>query len=386
LKSALDAAAAAVPRPDFIVIPGDFLAHHFDKSYAKVTGDTSPAGLLAFAVKTLAFVALELSSRFPDPPIFPALGNNDSGCGDYSVQPSGELLAAAARIFEPLAARRSAAPGFASSFAAGGHYTARLPIERPTTLVAIDSIVWSARYRAGCGAATPDADKAELAWLAASLESARAAGSSVWIMTHIPPGIDAFSTLTASGAPGGTCSKSPVSFYAAADTPAVLGLLQANAGTIALSLGGHTHADDFRLFPGGPGARPIPHKVAQALSPVFGNAPAFTVMSFDRATGAILDYTVTTLQTPAHDGGVTSGVWRAEYGFDAAYHQASFSGASLSAVADAVVAGGPAGAAYTAHLFGSGPENAVPAGSVRAYSCAIRNFTAESFTRCACAP
>lgn len=393
LKSALDAAAAAAPKPDFIVLPGDFLAHHFEDNHARAmgaSGDATPAAALAFAVKTLAFVALELSSRFPEPPIFPVIGNNDSGCADYSVQPSGEFLTAAARIFEPLVTRGtgqqptlpggSSAPGFAASFAAGGHYTAKLPIEHPTTLIAVDSVVWSSRYRTDCGS-RPDAGEAELAWLRASLESARAAGSSVWIAAHIPPGIDAFK---AAGS-GTACPASPTAFYAPAVAPAVLGLLQANAGTITLSLGGHTHADDFRLFPGGPGAPSIPHKVAPALSPVFGNAPAFTVMSFDRATGAIRDYTVTRLQAPAHDGGVTSAVWRPEYAFDEAYHQTGFTSASLSAVADAIAAGGAARDAYASHLQG-GSTNGISARAARAYACAIRNLTAESFTTCACAP
>jgi hypothetical protein len=127
LKSALDAALLAVPKPDFLVIPGDFLAHRFEQSFARATGDASPDGLLAFTAKTLQFLAMELSSRFPEPPIFPALGNNDSSDGDYRVQPSGPFLAAAAKAFEPLVDRRLAAPGFASSFAAWGHYTAKLP-------------------------------------------------------------------------------------------------------------------------------------------------------------------------------------------------------------------------------------------------------------------
>jgi hypothetical protein len=83
---------------------------------------------------------------------------------------------------------------------------------------------------------------------------------------------------------------------------------------------------------------------------------------------------------------VASGVWRPDYAFDEAYYQTGFSSASISAVADAIAAGGAARDAYAAHLRRSNSANGISAGAARAYSCAIRNLTAESFTTCACAP
>lgn len=83
LRSAGAAIQAAVPNPAFVVVTGDFLRHDFKATYKGIFGDTASAGAAAFADSTMAFMAHWISSLVPsDVPVYPSIGNNDSGCGD----------------------------------------------------------------------------------------------------------------------------------------------------------------------------------------------------------------------------------------------------------------------------------------------------------------
>jgi hypothetical protein len=271
--------------------------------------------------------------------------------------------------------RRGAASDFAASFAKAGHYTARLPMGRATTLVAFDSVVWSARYKDDCGSPSPRAGQDELDWLTTSLQAAKTAGASVWLASHIPPGVDVFKTLKANVL--AACPVSPVSFYAEPYTDAVLGVFATFSGTVTQSYGGHTHSDDFRLFPAGPGAPPIPHKVVPSITPLFGNAPGFLVMTFNRETGAVVDYALVALgPNPA-----TPQAWKPVYDFDAAYGQREISGVTMTEVRKAIDQ--PASLAHATYVQNS---NAASLGrdAWRGYACAMNNVTAASFAQCYC--
>jgi hypothetical protein len=45
-----------------------------------------------FIDKTITFLTQRIREQFPRIPIYPALGNADSYCGDYQLQPKGEFL------------------------------------------------------------------------------------------------------------------------------------------------------------------------------------------------------------------------------------------------------------------------------------------------------
>jgi hypothetical protein len=89
LKSALDNIQQRAPRADFIIISGDFLAHDFQESYAKLLPGSAPNSVNLFISKTIGFVTWMFRRRFPHTPVYPALGNNDSYCGDYQLEPAG---------------------------------------------------------------------------------------------------------------------------------------------------------------------------------------------------------------------------------------------------------------------------------------------------------
>lgn len=75
-----------------MILPGDFLTHDFRENYMLYASDKSDAAYRSFVLKTIRYVAMGLKARFPDVPVVATLGNNDSFCGDYQIEPSSEFL------------------------------------------------------------------------------------------------------------------------------------------------------------------------------------------------------------------------------------------------------------------------------------------------------
>jgi len=86
------------PRPDVVVITGDFLTHHFvDK--VRVSGKNESTATVA--LRTMRRVEQAFARAFPKAQFLITLGNNDDPCGDYRTAPT--------TIIEAVADGRSAA-------------------------------------------------------------------------------------------------------------------------------------------------------------------------------------------------------------------------------------------------------------------------------------
>jgi len=90
--------------------------------------------------KTIDFVIDQLDEAIAGVPVYVALGNNDSDCGDYKLDAHSAFLAAVgeevAKSF-PAAERK----GIVDSYAAGGYFSARLPMENARMLVLDDQFM-----------------------------------------------------------------------------------------------------------------------------------------------------------------------------------------------------------------------------------------------------
>ena len=92
-------------------------------------------------------------------------------------------------------------------------------------------------------------------------------------------------------------------------------LLRRYADTVVASFAGHTHMDDFRLIGDSHGRYGFT-LVTPAVSPIFGQNPAFRTVLYDTA-GGILDqttYDLTNLPEATATGSVPP-AWQAEYTF-----------------------------------------------------------------------
>ncbi|MCB1502097.1 MAG: metallophosphoesterase [Bauldia sp.] len=379
LRSAIGAIGAQAAAADFAIVGGDLLSHGFEDDTAKALG--VPLGSAAqreFAVRTTQFVAGALGAAFEGRPVIVALGNNDSDCGDYEIEPGGGYLAAIRETIRALAGPDRVAADFDATFAAGGYYALRHPTVAGTRILVINDVLWSERYRNACGADGLAAGHAEMAWLATTLDAMAEAGQRAWIVHHIPWGIDPYATLHAKAE---TCPARVVPFMQAEFADTFLALLRRHAGIIDVSLSGHVHFDDYRLLLDDTGAAASVDKVVPAISPIFGQNPAFQLFTYDRENGRLRDFsTVALMNLPALGPG--PGDWRETYVFTKAYDLPGFSAESVARLWNGLGQGGTRRTAYLAN-YNAGHGNLAQA-DLDAYACAIAALGRSGYAACLC--
>jgi sphingomyelin phosphodiesterase acid-like 3 len=99
LASSLKAMHAQAAGAHFITISGDLISHAFSCKWGIAMPNAKPAEYEAFVVKTLEYVLSAFRAEFPAAPVYAALGNNDSNCGDYKFDANSSFLAAASKAF-----------------------------------------------------------------------------------------------------------------------------------------------------------------------------------------------------------------------------------------------------------------------------------------------
>jgi sphingomyelin phosphodiesterase acid-like 3 len=390
LQAAMNAAHTQQPAPFFVTVSGDLMAHQFDCKFHTLDPKATEADYSAFAAKTVAFVAQMLTTTFPGAPVYLALGNNDSGCKDYDEDPSSAFLhadAVTAAAHNP--AERSA---ILASYSALGDMNVALPAPmQHTRLLVLQDIFESKKYAAcpgsnAVGNMTPA--ETQIAWLRAQLTTARAAHETVWIMAHIPPGIDAYSTFTKGG---DVCSGGKPEPFLNAE--ALADTIEAYGDIIHLTLFGHTHMDEMRLYQSAAG-KPIPGKLVPSITAVNGNNPAFTVAQVNPHTATLVDYTVFAAGTDW----ATHPVFAKEYTFSTTYGQPDLSGASLAKLMESFLADrtGSADLSLDYQKFfyagdpmsSSGAKGAAKAAAMKLvwpmYACAMTQPHTEGFKACVC--
>ena len=373
LASALAAMRRALPRPDFVVMTGDFLAHNFRARFDAAAKDHSEAAYRAFVRRTMRFLALSLERNFPRTPILPVLGNNDSYCGDYRLTPGGAFLKDTAPTMRRLVGA-AASPGFARDWPRLGNYAARPPAMPRLRILALDTVVFSTRYKAACaGAAAGDPGERLLAWLAMRLAAAQRAREPVWLLFHVPSGIDDFATARA-----GSCPAKIVPLWQPRYAAAFAALLRRYQDTVAASLAGHLHTDTFRLGTGAGFTLVVP-----AISPIFGENPGFEMLRYDRA-GRLAD--AATWALPGLSG---SPAWREEYRFTNEWRLPRLDRASLAELYRRMGGDAPARARWLS-LYALSSEDFWPREAAarekrtRAAYCAAGEASATGFAACYC--
>jgi len=316
LASALDAMRAASASPDFIIIPGDFLAHGLREKFraSKTITDRSDAAYLSFLSKTMGFMARMFDEYFPRAPIILTLGNNDNARGNFDVKPGEPFLALMAKAWQKNVAKGGTAGSFESGFPAMGHYDLPHPTVKGRRFV-VPNVTFMTYGHGKLYPAKKGGDKAgkaELAWLKKTLERARKNGERVWLVYHEPNGADERRSA-ASG-----CAKGPVPIWQKKFDTAFISLIKKYATTVEVIFAGHTHRDEFRLISdGGPPFAAI--HVAPSVSPSSNSNPSFKLYMYQPASGDILDsttYVLTNLETAKNAGEAN---WSREYSFTQAY-------------------------------------------------------------------
>jgi len=382
LKSTLDDALKRIPDPDFIIYPGDSTAHNWQKKYdsmAKHSHLSDPAAYRSFKTKTIQFLARQFRQRWPHTPVVATLGNNDSYCGDYMITPQGPFLSMFANAWAPLLGDSINLSAFRKSFSDHSHYTMRIPSMRHHRVIVFDNVYWSNRYDNACGAATQTPALDQLAWLETVLADSSAAGEKVWLLLHIPAGVNNFVSSNAKQ----DNYAGPVTYWQQALTSRFAQLVERYGSTIQIVFAGHTHMDDFRIIRLD-GKASLLMKIAPSVSPVFGNNPAYQIYDYDCDSGRLKNYRtffLTNLSTYLELGSAAVPNWDLEYDFQKAYKLPSLNAATVEKLANGIKTDGTIRKAYSDFYDVNGPS-AFNAETVYGYSCAILNPTPAKYKAC----
>lgn len=383
LHSSLRAMRARQPDAKFMLLSGDLVAHAFSCRYTTLFPHATPAEYQSFVEKTIAYVVGQLRATFPRIPIYVALGNNDSACGDYRLDPANNFLHDTARI---VATGLSPSDRSAEiqAFSQNGSYSLTMaPPMQNTRLIVLDDLFLSQEYKSCAG--TPDAAPAdaEIAWLRDQLAHARQSGQRVWIMGHIPTGIDPYSTARRLGAMCGHVN--PVMFLS---SNKLADLLIEYSDIVRLGIFAHTHMDEIRLLrPQNPlpdsAAPAVVIKMVPSISPVDGNDPSFTLARINPATAVLQNYKVVSASN--HTGIATK--WSVEYDFAQTFHQQEFSPSTVRALIAEFAADPNVDRAvsqqYIRHYF-IGDRSSELRPFWPQYVCALANHTFDSYAACVC--
>ncbi|PQO25266.1 hypothetical protein C5Y96_25520 [Blastopirellula marina] len=297
MVSAISAAKAHTPKPLFILYPGDFLAHQWQERYEKVAGKSiadDPAAYRQFTMRAIEVVTNEIRKQFPDVPVLATLGNDDSFCGDYWIQPDGMFLHQFADHWQPMLGSTIDADAFGQSFRSLGAYRAELPGLAADRLLVLNSVYWSGSYCSSyfdpkdqncCQCHNPGTKPghALMDWLTSELELARKQQKRVWFLMHVPPGLDSYIEEKDSG------HSLAAEMWQPEFMQRYLKLIDEYRDVLHISFTGHTHMDDFRIdrLDGKP---VLLHKIAPAVSPIFGNNPGFQTFQIDPQTSVISNW------------------------------------------------------------------------------------------------
>jgi sphingomyelin phosphodiesterase acid-like 3 len=389
LQSALDAMRKAEPNPALVMITGDLLAHGFPQKYAQAIPDTNRDHYRAFVAKTVSFIALELRKRYSKSQILLTPGNNDDDCGDYNITAGGPFLSDTAWTARGLVREGGR---FMGEWKSLGSYTLQPRGIRGLRIVSVNSVFFSNKYQSvsfadGCAAVQSDGPARTYSWLESTLSRAAQNREKVWIMMHIPPGIDGYSTMVsyrslsqaASSAQGDLCNQAIVPMWKPFWTDLFDRLIAQYPTTITAIFAGHDHTDDFRVIHSGQQFVLIDPPV----SPIYGQNPAFRVVIF-AAGGALTDQTTWYLTNLEAARTTVPGTWMPEYTFDGEWHSPRLDAASLNSIYDQIRSNPDASQRWLTLLNVSSTYHPVPANGVRTLECAIAALDPATYKACYC--
>jgi sphingomyelin phosphodiesterase acid-like 3 len=163
-------------------------------------------------------------------------------------------------------------------------------------------------------------------------------------------------------------------------------LLRRYGDTVVANFAGHTHMDDFRLIGDG-GVYSGFALITPALSPIFGQNPAYRTVVFDQA-GGLLDQTTYGVTNLGEADAAIPPRWRIEYTFSQEWQLPRVDLASLEQLYTMITTV-PADRTRWHTLFAvSSPvywtQNRGGADQIRADDCATGHVSTADFRQCWC--
>ena len=325
MESSYQAMHARAAGARFAVVIGDLMGHAFPCRFAAVFPQANKEAYRAFVDKTIAFVVGSLREALPGVSVYAALGNNDTDCDDYRIDAGSAFLRENGKTMT--ADVDTAERGEAlRTFAEGGYYSTTIPAVPHARLLVIDDLFLSRRYATCGGKMNAAAGEEQIAWLGRQLAAARSRKEKVWVVAHIPPGVDPYATAMQGFK---LCSGGKAEMFLS--TGALQETLTEYGDVIQLVLFGHTHMDEMRVLEAeknGPAGKAVAAKVIASITPINGNKPSFAVAHVDAATAELVDYGV----IAASNATGIDAEWAEEYDFAKAYRSQRFTAAAVESL------------------------------------------------------
>jgi hypothetical protein len=149
------------------------------------------------------------------------------------------------------------------------------------------------------------------------------------------------------------------------------------SNVVKLALAGHIHMDAFGVTAADPS--PLPLRITPAVSPIYKNNPAFSVMTYGLKTGSVSD--ITTYFLPLSSQAPS---WSKEYQFSSAYDVSTFSAGNLSTIATAIHGGGTSRTTFEKDYAVSAPSPIHPSNLPFLFLRAQTLFAPTSYSDCVC--
>ncbi len=365
LKSLTKGLKPYVKESEFIMFGGDILCHDFIETYQKLSGTKDQKKSEAFILKTIDYFVSHLSEEFPGKSIYFTLGNNDSFSGDYALKDKGRFLKLTAPVFFDKWIRNPKTRAvFMKDYKPHGYYSIRSAENPGLRIMNINTVYFSDNYPEQDG---PHPGDVELDWIERELERAKISDEKVWVVMHIPPGINVYSSEK--GSSNGELNIKLM--WKKKFNNRYLEIVRKYSDQIALFFTGHTHMDDIRIIY--KKKKPVDYvHIAPAVSPVFGNNPAFQSIAYSNSTKEPYNYTTNYLnlkdKTPA---------WKVEYRFSDVY-QTSVSAENLSKIYKNMKEGSPYLKTYLKYYYVQSPSSIDK--SWKWYVTGIGNLTEKDFS------
>ncbi|MBS0350495.1 MAG: metallophosphoesterase [Proteobacteria bacterium] len=296
-------------QPNHLLILGDFLAHRFHSLYVYYSHDKNTSHYQQFTIKTIQYITDSIQKALPNTDIYPLIGNNDSyagrGCAysDYCVIANGGFYKELSGVWSKLFKSEANQQSFLGSFAHAGYYDIVLPNSH-NHIIVLNTVIFSNKAQG------PDIDqeaKKQLQWLQDKLSAIAAANEKTWIIYHIPPGIDAYSTTK-------NIFNVVAPFWENDYSKIFYKLVHQYKDQITGVVSGHLHMDGFLLLDVNSSGNYIIDTFVPSISPIFGNNPAYKIYTYTPDEFKLHNFSAYYLDLKA-----AQPAWQKEYDFSKTY-------------------------------------------------------------------
>ena len=385
-RSSLDAMKEKASDAQFALLSGDLLVHNLACRFKTLLPGRSESEYKALVAKMTDYVLDQTRLSLKGVTVYAALGNNDSTCRDYALDPDDAYLEAtreAAIGWMPNGVQKKAA--YLSYGQRGDYAITMLAPMRRTRLIVLDDLFQSRRYSGCNGKPNPAVVDAQIAWLSKELAGAKRRGERVWVLGHIPAGLDAYTTLLQHK---NVCAGELPPVFLSSER--MQDVMAKYADVIKLGVFGHTHMDEMRLFGGavdsghltGPEGK-VAIKMVPSISPLASFISQFVVAKVDTGEARMVDYTV---YAASNTTGVDA-VWSKVYSYGETYQETEFTSKALDHLIEGFEAdpnaSGPKTESYLKHVVGG--EKALLLKSLwPRYSCVMAHHSAQGYAACYC--